>query len=303
MPETVPCGLCGDASGVAQPHKARFINTDPPLGVCRCRRCGLLYLNPRLTVDELAELYATHPYYAADNATRGGSRQSFYAAKMARLERWRPQRGTMLAIGCLEGGYALQVAQGRGWQVEAVEASPILAAHARSALNVSVHVARAWDLSHFAGRRFDVIYSHSFEHLLWPRQTLRQCAQLLAADGVLFLEVPQQFFSTMELLKRALFQLGGTRFDGWIQREPRVGFHTYFFTPKTIRALLAAEGFTVLASRTYLPGHPIYLGKGRRRWVQEVMHAAGACVGRGPCIEVVAVPGKPVPDGPGAACR
>jgi 2-polyprenyl-3-methyl-5-hydroxy-6-metoxy-1,4-benzoquinol methylase len=270
-----------------QPHLARFANVDEPFGLCSCPNCGFLYLSPRPTWTELSDLYESHPYYSAENATRGESRRRFYSRKLARLERWRPERGRMLAIGCLEGGYAPALARARGWQVEAVESSPVLAAHARSLADFPVHVASRWDLSCLGERRFDVVYTHSLEHVAAPRQILRQCARLLTPDGLLFLEVPHQLSSLMELLKRGLFRLAGARADRWIQRERLMLFHQSYFTPRTLRAMLAAEGFTVLALRTYLPGHPLYLGNGTRRWVQEVIHACGALAERGPCIEVV----------------
>ena len=288
MPETVPCGLCGRTPGATLSDLARFANIEAPFGLCGCPHCGFLYLSPRPTSTELADLYASHPYYAAENATRGESRRRFYTAKLARLERWRPERGRMLVIGCLEGGYAPALAKTRGWQVEAVEASPILAAHAHSLADFPVHIAAGWDLSCLAEQRFDVVYTHSLEHVAEPRKTLRECARLLKTDGLLLVEVPYQLGSLMELLKRGLFRLAGARADRWIQRERLMYFHQSYFTPRTLRAMLVAEGFTVLTLRTYLPGHPLYLHNGMRRWVQEGIHACGALVGRGPCTEVVA---------------
>lgn len=287
MPEAVSCSLCGCVSVATQFHLACFANIKEPYGLCACPQCSFVYLSPRPTSTELFDLYASHPYYSAENATRGESRRRFYIAKLARLERWRPERGRMLAIGCLEGGYVPALAKARGWQVEAVEASPILAAHARSLADFPVHVGAGWDLSCLDGH-FDVVYTHSLEHVSDPRKTLRQCARLLTNEGLLFAEVPQQLVSLMELLKRGFFHFAGARADRWIQRERLMHFHQSYFTPRTLRAMLTAEGFTVLALRTYLPGHPLYLGNGARRWIQEGIHLCGALVRRGPCIEVVA---------------
>lgn len=288
MPETVFCSLCGSSAAVSESAKARLLNLRGPYAICRCGQCGFRYLNPRPTVDELSEMYATDPYYAADNATRGATRSRFYHARMARLERWRPQRGRMLGIGCLEGGYALEIARARGWQVAAVEFSRILADHARTALGIDVRVSRAWDLSEFLGDRFDVILSHSLEHVPDPGATLAQCRELLTPDGLLLLEVPNQFYSLIDVLKMAVVRLLGARAYRWFHRDLTFEFHTLYFTPKTIRALLEREGFEVLALRTYLRAHPLYLGKGRRRWLQGPIHAVGGLLKRGPCIEVVA---------------
>ena len=288
MPETVPCLICGAADSITQTRKTRFANVPAPLEVARCTACGFEQLNPRLTIEEYARHYVTHPYYQATNATRGATRGRFYNAKIARLERWRPQRGRLLVIGCVDGGYAAAVAQARGWQVEAVEFSPILAAHARG-LGVRTHLSRGWDLSVVEGREFDAVYSHSLEHVPFPRQTVQQCRQLLAADGLLFVEVPNQFGSVVALLKRAVFRVADSTIDRWLIRDDKTEFHTCYFVPKTLDALLERAGFVVLTRRTYLPWHPIYLRKGGAvQWVQESLHALGGVIGRGPCIEIVA---------------
>jgi SAM-dependent methyltransferase len=288
MPEAVSCALCGSSASIAEPRKTRLLNLRPPYAICRCGQCGFRYLNPRPTVDELAEMYATDPYYAADNATRGATRSRFYHAKMARLERRRPQRGKLLGIGCLEGGYALAIARARGWRVAAVEFSPILASHARAALGIDVEVARAWDLSPVRGDRFDVIVSQSLEHVPDPGVTLAQCRDLLTPDGLLMLEVPNQFHSLIDVLKMAVVRVGGDGAYRWFHRDLTFEFHTLYFTPRTIRALLTREGFDVLDLRTHLRAHPLYLGKGLRRWLQGAVHAVGGLLNRGPCIEVIA---------------
>ena len=288
MPETVTCPSCGNAAGVSEPRKTRLLNLREPLAICRCAGCGFRYLNPRATVDELAVIYTTDPYYAADNATRGASRGRFYHVRLDRLERWRPQPGRMLGIGCLEGGYFLEAARERGWQVKAVEFSEIMAAHARTALALDVTVTRAWDLSDLTGMRFDVVYSHSLEHVPDPRVTIEQCRRLLVPGGLLLLEVPNQFHSLIDSLKDVVIRAAGERAYLWFHRPVPFELHTVYFTPVTIQRFLVAEDFEILDMRTHLRAHPLYLGKGWRRWLRGAIHAVGALSGRGPCIEVFA---------------
>jgi SAM-dependent methyltransferase len=288
MPQAVCCPLCRCGTGTVEPSKTRLLNLGEPYAICRCEACGFLFLNPQPTVGELSEMYTSDPYYAKDNATRGAGRRRFYHARMDRLERWRPERGDMLGLGCLEGGYALEVARARGWRVAAVEFSPILADHARSALGIDVKVSDAWCLSPFLGSRFDVVVSQSLEHVLDPRDTLAQCRDILAPNGLLMLEVPNQFHSLIDLLKLAVVRIAGEGAFPWFHRDITFEFHTLYFTPTTLRALLASEGFEVLALRTHLRAHPLYLGKGWRRWLQGLIHTVGGLLNRGPCIEVIA---------------
>jgi SAM-dependent methyltransferase len=172
--------------------------------------------------------------------------------------------------------------------VAAVEFSPILANHARTALGLDVKVSDGWRLSPFRERHFDAIVSQSLEHVLDPRDMLAQCRDLLTPDGLLMLEVPNQFHSLIDLLKLAVVRMVGDGAFPWFHRELTFEFHTLYFTPRTLRALLAHEGFEVLALRTHLRAHPLYFGKGRRRWLQGPIHTVGGLLNRGPCIEVIA---------------
>lgn len=288
MPETIPCNLCGSSSTRGEPAKTRLLNLSDPIMVCRCSECGLLFLNPRRTMGELVEMYRTDWYYSRENAARAVPRESFYDSKWARLERLRPAHGRVLGIGCLDGGYCLSVAQKRGWDVLGVESSEIMADYARTTLGLDVKGAEAWDLGCLEGSAFDVIFSMSLEHVPDPRHTLSQCRRLLAPGGLLLLEVPNQFHSLIDTLKLAVTRVAGDGSYGWFHRDINFEYHTYYFVPRTLRALVEREGFEILELRTYLPKHPLYLGARSRRGLQELVHAVGGLLDRGPCIEVIA---------------
>ncbi|MFN7953771.1 MAG: class I SAM-dependent methyltransferase [bacterium] len=289
MPETVACLLCGSSRAESEPRHARFLRFPAGLGIARCPDCGLRFQSPRLDLVELGALYARHPYYQASNAHRGAARRDFYRGRLARLERWRPNRGRLLGIACLEGGYMFEVAEQGGWSVEAVEFAPILADHARQ-LGVNVQVAEGWDLASFQGKRFDAVLSLSLEHVPDPRKTLRQCRGLLVEDGVLLIDVPNQLHSLKDKIKAASRAVLGPSFDRHFFSEVASEFHMTFFDPRTIRRTLAEEGFEVLELRTYLPRHPVYLANPRGRWLQDAIYRLGGRFERGPSIEVIARP-------------
>ncbi len=240
-------------------------------------------------------MYESNPYYALDNATRGESRQGFYDARFTRVEKLKGAVGKMLAIGCLEGGYALLRAQARGWQVKGMEFSDILAGYACRQLGLDVAVADSWDLGGLGDDKYDLIYSHSLEHVPDARYTIAQSRALLQPDGLLVLEVPNQFYSLKDKLKRIITALS-PGLKGLFHQEVKAEFHTFFFDPRSIRSLLGGEGYEILSFRTYLPNHPVYLYNPRWRWLQESIYAIGGLLERGPCIEVIArpkIPGHP----------
>jgi SAM-dependent methyltransferase len=114
--------------------------------------------------------------------------------------------------------------------VTAVEFSPILANHGRAALGIEVTVARAWGLSDFTGHRFDAIVSQSLEHVPDPGLTLAKCRELLVPDGLLMLEVPNQFHALVDRLKMAVVGLIGDRAYRGFHRDLTFEFHLFFCT-------------------------------------------------------------------------
>lgn len=288
MPETVACNLCQASDPEPQLEIGAFLGVPDPFTLVRCGRCGLFFLSPRATLEELGAMYANHPYYAADNAFRGETRQAFYDAKIKRLERFVPGRGRMLGIGCLEGGYALRVAQDRGWEVSGIEFSPILTEHVRAHLGVPVECVAGWDLGDEPSSSFDAVYTHSFEHLPDPRTTLRACRRLLRPGGHMMLEVPHEIGSLKQQIKRLALRLCGERVKRHFVSNVGPEFHLYYLDPDTLTALVRSEGFEVVELRTYLRGHPVYYGSPGLQWLREFIYATGAVVKRGPCIEVIA---------------
>jgi len=77
-----------------------------------------------------------------------------------------------------------------------------------------------------------IVFYHVLEHVEAPLADLREAARLLAPDGLLVVEVPS--------FARPGFRLLGTR-DLCIDYP----HHLYFFTPASLRPLLAAAGFEI----------------------------------------------------------
>ncbi len=101
-------------------------------------------------------------------------------------------------------------------------------------------------------------------------------------------EVPNQFYSVKDKVRRVLMSLLGRRKYLLFRKPPPFDFHLYYFSPRTLENMLRQEQFETVALRTYLPHHPVYLCNPRGRWMQEALYAVGGLVGRGPSIEVIA---------------
>ena len=85
---------------------------------------------------------------------------------------------------------------------------------------------------------------HVLEHVYDPLAALKKAGELLAGDGFLVVEVPNMRLSRIDLPlgRRVLF-------PGYHSPE-----HLWFFTPRSLRALLSKQGFGSIAVTTYTFG-------------------------------------------------
>ena len=283
MPESVACNLCSSHTHRVLAAETLYLNLPQPLQVVRCQRCGLVYMNPRFTPDEHHERFVGSSFYEA-YLSRAERMSAFYPATYELLERTLGRRGALLEVGCATGHF-LQVGQQRGWRVTGIEVAPGLAQYAHDTLGLDVRVAGRIQDAGLSPQAFDVVYaSHVLEHLHNPRDALEHLRSLLASDGLLVVQVPNEFEDLLYLL-----------FRPWIRRRfERDGLptdHLYFFVPRTIRRLITEVGFHVSRVSTWNWRNQRNLLRGRRPGagvVKAVLFTIGGYVGRGPNIEVVA---------------
>jgi len=217
--ETVVCNLCGsDAySLVYEKPDSRYF-PQRFFKVVRCSRCGLGFVNPRPTSQEIWEYYP--PVYYGDFQSKSNFRR--YAAEAGYLKRVEDVPGPhrLLDIGCANGDFP-RFMKSRGWQVEGVEVSP-------ASLQIDdfkVYRVPFPDIPVHDGR-FDAVTAWAvLEHVHDPAAYFRKAAEVLRPGG--------------------LFVFLVTNFDSMISRYlfgediPR---HLYFFTEPTVRSYLAKVG-------------------------------------------------------------
>lgn len=221
--ERIACPLCGRGD-----DETRF--TKHGFRIARCPGCGLVYVNPRLTVPELTALYhaqAISPtsYYLR---TRSEDERSF-DARLALIERYRPP-GTLLDLGAGPGTFA-KVARERGWRPRALDLNAASVTRCRE-LGIDA-VCDAFPSPALAGQRFDVVVMNDFlEHVTDPVAVVRAARDLLAPDGVLFVTTPD--------IGALVARLSGRR---WLHLKPNE--HLVYFDRRTIAALLERTGFRI----------------------------------------------------------
>lgn len=231
----VICNFCGeDDSEPLNRGPDLLLNRDGDFQLVRCRNCGLIYQNPQLTLDELAEHYPENydPYQESVTSlgfTQRISAQHGLSRRLKLLTRYAQPPGRLLDVGCATGLF-LNAAHQQGWQVEGVELSTHAAEYARRQFGLSVFQGTLEQASFSAGT-FDVVTMWDvLEHVIDPRETVREVARVLRPGGLLALSLPNP-----RAIQARVF---GSSWVGW--DRPR---HLHIFTPDVLTAYLREAGF------------------------------------------------------------
>jgi 2-polyprenyl-3-methyl-5-hydroxy-6-metoxy-1,4-benzoquinol methylase len=226
--ERVACPLCGAERERLRWHKDGF-------RIVACGECGLVYVNPRLSMAALDRLYneqvISYAHYYVKTAPEDA--RSF-VRRLELIERHRAP-GRLLELGCGPGTF-MKVARERGWSVRGIDLNAQSVAHCHAAgLDV---VCGAFPHPAFDGETFDVaVMSDFLEHVTDPLAVLRATAERLAPGGLLFLTTPD--------VGSPLARAAGLR---WPHLKPVE--HLTYFSRATLRELLGRAGFEVLTLRS-----------------------------------------------------
>lgn len=227
----VRCMLCGadDTDPVGSKEGLRVV---------RCRPCGLMYVNPRLPVEAVSELYALEYWYARQ-AEHGYSdvveRFAYdYILALGRLSIIRKHRlsGVLLDVGCSNGAFVRRASEW-GFRASGLELDEDVARLAERISGVSVLVGPL-ETQELPNASLDVITAFDVvEHLYEPFAFLERARRLLTPDGILVFET----FRT----DVPAFGNDPEKHDDFKPLE-----HVYMYTEANLDTLVARSGFEVL---------------------------------------------------------
>lgn len=246
---TVSRGVCPVCDGTALARlptpvdwvdREAFAAAADELGLARCRRCRFVFVEPR-PADALLDAFYRARDYSAHGPADAAAASRRAAAQLAILDRFAapPAGARLLDYGC-GGGHLLEVARGRGFDVHGFDVGArSLAACRVKGLPVTDDAARL-------PRGFDVVVmSHVLEHVADHGEVLHRCGELLAPGGRLVVEVPNA-----RSLRAVLSPSIATRRLGFDERYRAFPIHLSYFTPPTLRRVLARHGFEVRGMTT-----------------------------------------------------
>lgn len=232
----VSCPVCG-----ADHYQRTGIAPDRLLGIpgefqmVRCLECGVVYLNPQPTTDEILR------YYPADYDAYAGARVD----ELSGLRRWSVayglhkrrravtryvSSGRLLEVGCATGAFLDTMRAAGDWDVYGVDISEYAVNYAQDRLGLKVFLGQLAEAQFPAGY-FDVVVMWDvLEHLPDPRAALSEVRRVLKDDGWFIFRVPN-----LDSWDARLFGAYWAGFD-----VPR---HFTTFSVETVRHLLKLEGF------------------------------------------------------------
>lgn len=214
--------------------------------IVRCTACSLVFASPRnerllITHSEdeaAAETAVSENYYLKELETRTlnaeerlNALENFLPHRQASA----PRRGKLLELGSYIG-VVLSVAQKRGWDVLGIEPVAVAAHYGEKTFGVKIRVGTIEEIR-LPPASFDAVALYeTIEHLPDPLGTMTRLARVLKQGGIISIETPNSDSFWFRLLN-----------GKWRQC---IESHYYFFSPKTITALLKKIGCEILEIRS-----------------------------------------------------
>lgn len=240
LEEVNNCYICESTKvEILMPARDRWHNLPGKFNIVQCKDCGLIYTNPRPTMESMASYYPNdyQPHQPGDRANRQSrvikeKIKSVFKSLLNTRSYYLPSPvpgGRLLEIGCSYGSF-LNKARNKGWEVYGVEIAEGPAKYGQETLGLNIY-RRTLESAGFPGDFFDIVTGWMvLEHLHDPVGTIKEIRRIMKPGGTVAFSVPNA--GSWE------FKVFGTN---WFALEvPR---HLSHFTPGSIQHLLTRNGF------------------------------------------------------------
>lgn len=221
--EYVSCNLCGADDTSLWGEKVN-------IKIVKCRKCGLMYCNPRPTNDELQSFY-NEDYFSEGCYEENAQRQKMYEIEIDEIKQKIGDSGRFLDVGCAVGKFLHTLPDTfEKFGVEFSEAASKIGRE-KFGLNITTGQIRTLELQ---DEYFDVVQMRGvLEHSQDPYEDLCAINRVLKKNGIFRLSQLPNISSICGRLFRAKFN------------QVKPGEHLYYFSPKTIKLMLKKSGFVV----------------------------------------------------------
>jgi SAM-dependent methyltransferase len=236
--EAVCCDLCGanDTEPLRQLRDRMFETTAQTFQLVRCRRCGLLYLNPRPPVSELGRYYRDDYAPFARHGLAARVKSLTFRREVAALWPLLAPPKRVIDVGCATGELLQSIQAHGNDNLLGIEPSATAAEIARTRWELEVITGTLEDACLPAASVDTALLAHTAEHLPSPSRTFAELRRVVKPGGAVVLWLPNADSWAARLLG-----------DWWIGYDaPR---HLYDCTPASLARVLRQSGFAVRSIR------------------------------------------------------
>lgn len=206
--------------------------------VVRCVKCGLAFLDPRPSREEIEKIYGDEYFRDHVKPEILDSRALASAGLFNKIKKYLPEKGRILDIGAATGAY-LSAFKNQRWDVSGIEISDYARESAKIIFDITLY--RDLESAAFSSDYFNLILmNHVIEHLPEHVTLLKEVNRILKPEGILFIGTPNFGSPSAAKLK-----------SDWPSLKPDE--HLTFFTPKTLKMVLHKAGFMILKCNTMQP--------------------------------------------------
>jgi len=253
--EETACTICNNSAELLFTRLSDRLHTEVPgeFTLKQCSHCGLIFVDPQPSPEELEahypDIYYVNQHHARRDSVKHAlirivARQYFgygkprrflgiclfpFYFRLSHLPQWRP-KGKLLDVGCGVGN-RIPTFEKLGWRVEGLEMNP-KAAKSAQGKGCKIYVS-SLEKANLPAAHFDAVYLNNvFEHLRDPHVAFRKIKGTLKPNGELILVVPSANSLAFKLFKQHWFAL----------EVPR---HLFTYNRENISSLLHQHGFRV----------------------------------------------------------
>jgi 2-polyprenyl-3-methyl-5-hydroxy-6-metoxy-1,4-benzoquinol methylase len=219
---------------VCQSTRVYYLFSASDYRVVRCEDCGLVFLNPQPSEEELVRIYQANDFRGSESEAGrreiSALKQATAGLYLSEIGRYHgPSRGRLLEVGCGSGDFLVQ-AEADGWQVTGVDYSATACEQARQRLkNGEV---RCGELAQavLPTEQFDLcVISDLLEHVRSPLEFLAEIQRVLKPGGTLFVATPSMDSWSAQFMRQK-----------WMEFKAE---HLIYFDRQTIQTALFKSGF------------------------------------------------------------
>ncbi len=225
-----------------EPETSRIIMTKDGFTYRKCGVCNVVYVSPILKENVLIEMYKKSDYakgwmQVLLNPVEQKFNQSKFEQGIKQIEEIIGRKGKILDVGCAVGQF-LNIAKKVGWEVTGTELNKEECAYCQ---NMGLKVLdKPLTIDLFPSDTFDAVTLWEvLEHVLYPKDILKNIYKILKPSGVLLIVVPNLDSLAAQILQEKCNMFLGIS-------------HITMFNNTTLTNVLEDEGFNIIHRSTII---------------------------------------------------